>query len=94
VLKELHLLQLVRILCCCIPGVSVHHWRRAPFGSRLPHSTVSSQPPLETPCIAPGLQMVFGKRPPSLYQDPVAAQPCLAACATAIASGSRCHKLD
>ena len=49
---------------------------------------------LTASCAASALQMVFGKRPPPLDQDPVAAQPCLAACATAIASGSRCHKLD
>jgi hypothetical protein len=49
---------------------------------------------LTASCAASALQMVFGKRPPPLDQDPVAAQPCLAACATAIASGSRCHELD
>lgn len=39
-------------------------------------------------------EMVFGKRPPPLSEDPVATQPCLAACSTAVASGGRCHKLD
>jgi len=39
--------------------------------------------------------MVFGERPPLLEDDPVFNQPCLAACATAKASGKgeRCHKL-
>lgn len=48
---------------------------------------------LAVPC-CPLLQMIFGKRPPPLEEDPVAAQPCLGACATAVASGARCHKLD
>ncbi|PSC68169.1 beta-carotene isomerase chloroplastic-like [Micractinium conductrix] len=39
-------------------------------------------------------EMVFGKRPPSPDEDPVASQPCLAACATAQAAAPRCHKLD
>ncbi|KAI3429383.1 hypothetical protein D9Q98_005478 [Chlorella vulgaris] len=40
-------------------------------------------------------EMVFGNEPPPLEADPVATQPCLATCATAMAAGSqRCHKLD
>jgi hypothetical protein len=39
-------------------------------------------------------EMVFGERPPPLSADPVAAQPCLANCVTALAGAQRCHKLD
>lgn len=38
--------------------------------------------------------MTFGKRPPPLEEDPVSQQPCLATCATGVAGGARCHKLD
>lgn len=46
------------------------------------------------PLRAPSLQMVFGKRPPPLSEDPAAQQPCLASCATAVVGAARCHKLD
>ncbi|EFN59961.1 hypothetical protein CHLNCDRAFT_133062 [Chlorella variabilis] len=39
-------------------------------------------------------EMVFGKRPPPLSEDPAAQQPCLASCATAVVGAARCHKLD
>ena len=64
---------------------------RLPWQGQTTAVTTTTTP---VPPIALASQMVFGKRPPSPDEDPVASQPCLAACATAQAAAPRCHKLD